>query len=362
VNEPLDPRLEDRLRAHFADRTASEPLPGGGGPLPSSLPTRSPRPLWQRPSLLAAAAAVLVVAGVAAGLALGGDDPEELDVVGPSSTTTSAPTTTTTTGATPTSSSTTAVPDPSAGVRSVIVAIDGLLGWWDGTRFVRGDAGDPVPASGGETYALVGVGHANASAVGSAPQDGCGLSDPPGVTIDVGLEYPADHLQPPPIAVSGVADVTPRPVVELGSQQDDVQAAVDALAELGIDDPSPGLAQVLRTDFEGDGVDEVLLVAERLSDPSTLFASPGDYSVLLLRQVVDEQVVTTVVAQSVANPGPGESPFVFVTRVAAVADLNGDGAMELVTRGVYYEGAGSAVVRVDPAGGVEELLAVGCGA
>ena len=98
--------------------------------------------------------------------------------------------------------------------------------------------------------------------------------------------------------------------MDLTSQAAYVQAAVAALADLGVDDPSPELVQLLRTDFEGDGVDEVLIVAERLSDPDTLFAQPGDYSVLLLRQVVDEQVVTTVVAESVADPGPDETPFV----------------------------------------------------
>jgi DNA-directed RNA polymerase specialized sigma24 family protein len=98
-------------------------------------------------------------------------------------------------------------------------------------------------------------------------------------------------------------------------------------------------------------------------DPlATLFAQPGDYSVLLLRRVIDEQVRTTIVASSVADPEPGESPFVFVTRVAAAADLNGDGVMELATRAVYYEGAATAVLRVDSAGGVDELLTVGCGA
>ena len=223
-----------------------------------------------------------------------------------------------------------------ADIRSVVVSVDGVLGWWFGARFVRG-RGQAVPVSGGETYTIVGL-DGTSTAIGSPPGPGCGLGDPEPVTIDVGLEYPEDRLAPLPIAVTGVPDPAPRPVVDLASQAAYVQAAVAALADLGVDDPSPELVQLLRTDFEGDGVDEVLIVAERLSDPDTLFAQPGDYSVLLLRQVVDEQV-TTVVAESVADPGPDETPFVQLTRVGAAADLDGDGTMELVTSGVYYEGA-----------------------
>jgi hypothetical protein len=359
VNEPLDPRLEDRLRAHFADRAANEPLPGA----PGAIPSREPRSWWQRPPLLAVAAAVLVVVAVTAGLvAAGDDDSEDLDVVGAGSTTTdtTAPSSTTT-GPPATTTTTTSPPNPAQDVRSVIVSIDGVLGWWDGTRYVRWDEGPLVPAEGGETYSIVGLGGPS-TAVGSPPGPGCGLGDPEPFSIDVGLEYPEDHVTPPPIAVSGVADPAPRPLVALGSQTAYVEAAAEALAGLGVDDPAPALVQVLRTDFEGDGVDEVLLVAERLSDPATLFAQPGDYSVLLLRQVIDGQVRTTIVASSVADPEPGESPFVFVTRVAAAADLNGDGVMELATRAVYYEGAATAALRVDSAGGVDELLTVGCGA
>jgi hypothetical protein len=361
VSEDLDPQLEDRLRAHFADRAAREPVPGGDRPAPTLRPDDT-RPWYRRPTLLAAAAALLVVAGLAAGLALGADDdPEGLDVVGPDSTETTAPSTSTSVPTTSTSTTTTAPPNPSSDVRALVVAVEGVLGWWDGSRFVRWDEGQLVPAEGGETYRLVGL-DGTSTAVGSPPEPGCGIGDPVPLTIDVGLEYPDDRLAPVPVAVAGVVEPAPRPVVAIGAQPAYVEAVSVALEELGVDDPSPELVQVLRTDFEGDGVDEVLLVVERLSDPNTLFAQAGDYSVVLLRQVVDEQVVTTVVASSIANPGPNETPFVNAYRVGAVADLNGDGTMELVTRGVYYEGSGTMAARILPGGGIEEVLSVGCGA
>ncbi|MGH9086434.1 MAG: hypothetical protein ACRDYW_13375 [Acidimicrobiales bacterium] len=349
MNDELDPALEDRLRAHFADRSARDQVPADGGP-PQARPTRR----WSR--LAAVAAAVALVAGVLA-LTLPDDEPKEtLDVVTSSSTTTTSATTTT-------AEATTTSRPPVASVRSVVVAVEGLLGWWDGSSFVAWTPGARVPATGGEVYDVVGIGMTPGTATGGTPEDGCQISEPPGVTIDVGLEYPEDFIGPPPIAVTGVADVLPRPAVEVAGDPTHVQAAAEVLATLGVDDDAPALAQVIRVDLEGDGVDELLVVAERLSDRATLYASPGDYSVLFLRQVVGGEVVTTVVAESVVPKDTREGEgFINLYRVSAIADLNGDGTMELMTRGVYYEGSGTAAHRVLHDGGVEQLFAVGCGA
>jgi hypothetical protein len=308
---------------------------------------------------------VLVVTAVAAGLALAGDDdPEDLDVVGPSTTTT-VPTTTTTLGVTPptveaTGTTTTAPPPPPNDVRSVIVSIDGVLGWWDGTRFVSPSEGLSVPVVGGERYTIVGL-DGTTTAVGSAPEEGCEL---PGqqVTIDLGIERPSDRLDPGPISITGVPDPAPRSPTVLASQQVYVDAAVAGLRGLGVEDPSPDLVQVLRVDLDGDARDEVLLVAERMSDTYSLLAAPGDYSVVLLRQVIDEEVVTSVVYSSVAEADPEFTPYVGFARLAAMADLDGDGTMEVVFAAFGYEGTQMLASRVLPTGGAEQVLDNYCGA
>ena len=354
---PLDAELEDRLRAHFADRAATEPLPGDGAP---PLAPRTAQVWWHRPQVLAVAAAVLVVALLGA-VALRDDDPEDLETTNPSTTTTEAtvPETTTTaildTTTTSPPSTTTTVP-PASTVRSVIVGAEGVLGWWDGSRFVRWDRGE-VPLRGGEEYVVVGL-DGTSTAAGDAPRSGCAIAEPYGWQVDVdGLEY-LPGIQPTRLAVTGVSDPTPRPVESIGAGPY-VGIAAAALAELGIDDPSPDLVQVLRTDFEGDGVDEVLLVAERLADPVNLFAETGDYSALLLRQVVDGEPVTTVV--DVSHAQPQEIPFVYVSRASAVLDVNGDGVMELGVWNRYYEGGATALYVVDPVGGAERVIDMSCG-
>jgi hypothetical protein len=314
-------------------------------------PTRPPP--WRRPAVVVVAVAVVLTA-VTAVFARSTDEQGPAAAPDTSAPTTGAPSPTTADGS--------ATGAGAASVRSVIVAVEGVLGWWDGARFVPAGRGE-VPAEGGESYTLVGIGHQPRTARGAAPEDGCRSSDPAGITIDVGLEQPEPGVdERPPIAVSGVTDLVPRPVDVLPSHPTYVDAAAEALAELSSEDTEPQLRQVVRTDFEGDGRDEVLLVAEQTSGPDAVLAEVGDHSAVLLRQVVEGQVVTTVVAEAIVTRSDDDEAAGFlVTRVVAVADLNGDGVTELVTQGRGPDGSRTTVHRVDPRGGVEEVLTVACG-
>lgn len=300
-------------------------------------------------------AVAVVLTAVAAVFARSTDEQAPAAAPDTSAPTTGAPSTITTADGSATGAG-------AASVRSVIVAVEGVLGWWDGARFVPAGRGE-VPAEGGESYTLVGIGHQPRTARGAAPEDGCRSSDPAGITIDVGLEQPEPGVdERPPIAVSGVTDLVPRAVDVLPSHPIYVDAAAEALAERSSEDPEPQLHQVVRTDFEGDGRDEVLIVAEKTSGPDAVLAEVGDHSAVLLRQVVDGQVVTTVVAEAiVTRSDDDDAAGLLVTRVVAVADLNGDGVTELVTQGRGRDGSRTTVHQVDPRGGVEEVLSVECG-
>jgi hypothetical protein len=104
-----------------------------------------------------------------------------------------------------------------------------------------------------------------------------------------------------------------------------------------------------------------VIVTERIADPG-LYARAGDYSFVLLRRLVGEAVVTTVVAESVPDLTPNTTPFVQSHRVAAMADLNGDGRMEITVANRQYEGAGVAVHELQPDGAVPVVMEVDCGA
>ncbi len=247
-------------------------------------------------------------------------------------------------------------------VTPVVVGPESVAGWWNGREWVKADKGpDEVPVKGGEQYKIVQLGRPEATAAGSSPQPGCETN--PG-TSDIkipGLERRGGGA--PPIAVSNVGDPVPRAARALSPASKTYKDASFAVLDgLGVADSDPTVVQVVAADFDGDGKDEVVVVAEYLADQTGLFAQAGDYSVVYLRRVIDEKVRTTVIEQSIPAPAPGETPFISSHRVSAVADLNGDGRMELALSSRYYEGAGVMFYELRPDGGFALILGSGCGA
>jgi hypothetical protein len=60
---------------------------------------------------------------------------------------------------------------------------------------------------------------------------------------------------------------------------------------------------------------------------------------------------------------PDEAPLVYSFSIGAVADLNGDGRMEIVIAAAYYEGLGVEVWEWVPADQAPALqISQGCGA
>ncbi len=245
----------------------------------------------------------------------------------------------------------------------VIVGAGGLLGWWDGA-WER--AADPagVPLEAGSTFQIVGPTGVVGTAVGAAPAPGCEIIEE---HVDVDLEpSPYDQFDPfgsKPIGIVADWDLVPHPVSELPLDSPSyTQIVADHLASRGFDDPQPEIVQLYRVDLEGDGSDEVVIVADNHGGE---FFQQGVYSLVLVRRVVDEEVQTAVLHESIVpyDLGPDEFPFSVVARVAAIADLDDDGAMELAVDSAYYEGAGTEVWDyLDDDLGFVSVLLTGCGA
>lgn len=245
----------------------------------------------------------------------------------------------------------------------VVVGPDSVAGWWDGSRWVRAGGSSPVPVEGGESYKLVGLDSEVGQAAGSEVMEGC--EPVPGSSkIEIeGLQRSfTDPLEETRIAVTGVADPVPRRAVQVPSSAAYAEAARSLLAERGVQVEDPNIVQVVSVDLDGDGRDEVAVVAERIADQQGLSGRPGDYSLVFVRSFAGEQVVTSVIAETVAEDEPGVTPFVQSHRVSAAADLNGDGRMELAVAGKYYEGAGVVFYELGRDGRMSDILSSGCGA
>jgi hypothetical protein len=202
------------------------------------------------------------------------------------------------------------------------------------------------------------VGEPVTAATGGTPRiAGCIEDDHYEIDVGFGQTGPTDDT---PVAVSGVADVHPRPVTVLNPAAPEYRTAAGrVLASLGIQDPDPQVRQVVRADLDGDGADEVLVRAERLVDRESLSPVEGEYSVLFLRRLVGGAVRDTVLFSDTAHL-EAESRYMMAFDVGAVADLNGDGRMEVVIGIKYYEGSS---VQVHELHGdtLAPVLGLGCG-
>lgn len=147
------------------------------------------------------------------------------------------------------------------------------------------------------------------------------------------------------VAIGTGADWNPMPRVPAEMTKSAAAAAYSRvvagiLRTKGLPKAKPQNIRAWRIDLEGDGVEEVLLEAGTWPKLITPSARAGDYSMLVLRQIIRGKVRDTLLAgEFVKKRVEFGAPSRYT--LSAVADLNGDGRMEFVVYGEYYEGGGS---------------------
>lgn len=133
------------------------------------------------------------------------------------------------------------------------------------------------------------------------------------------------------------------------------------LRRKGIVRPVVKIKEAFRVDLEGDGVEEVVLSATYYKEGLSPGAAVGDYSVVLLRKAIGK-VVTDHMLQGDFYTKKVQFGAPLEFHITAIADLNGDGKMEVVTHAAYYEGSGSNTFEMKNGRPVEvKELEIGCG-
>jgi hypothetical protein len=184
-----------------------------------------------------------------------------------------------------------------------------------------------------------------------------------GPTIDVEVAAP----DPPGFGYNAVAVIAqpwplkPRPVAATATAPDAYRALGEAaFADEPVDATQGDIEQLVVADLDGDGTDEALASFEFVQ-PSIGPGTPGDLAALLIIDV-DTRVADTVLLTAVDQAADSDTfPLIERYRVLDVADLNGDGRMEVLVHAWYYEGAAVIVYTYDD-GELTEVLSAGCGA
>lgn len=278
----------------------------------------------------------------------------------PATTTLPSPTTTTLTSTTtttlpPTTTTSSAGLEGNWADQPLITTGFGALGWWDGNVWLWAEEEGELPVVGGEDYQVAALGPS--AVITGGPQDL--VCEPLGL---LGVDLVGGHLLgewpgPYGVAISAAWEVQPHLFESFIDNGTYAEVARGLLAERGLVVPNPRIKQLYRTDLEGDGVNEVLVVAEDIQ--GSYFPRVGDYSIVFLRKIVEGTVETAILGESVITD---EDSFVIGFSVGGVADLNGDAKMEVVISAAYYEGLGVEVWEyVDDDLGPTLQLSLGCG-
>jgi hypothetical protein len=171
----------------------------------------------------------------------------------------------------------------------------------------------------------------------------------------------ASRVQQKPPATYGLIapwKASPRAIQALPLQNAVYQKVVaEELKKRGIKAPVV-MSQIYKTDLDGDGTDEVILVAQRPAiDATSINPSGGgnwavnayDYALVMVRKISNGAVKNFVLSDNhitkdfdslVFGNGNGEPPPRFSIWLSGVADLSGDGTMELLLERVLFEGGG----------------------
>lgn len=101
---------------------------------------------------------------------------------------------------------------------------------------------------------------------------------------------------------------------------------------------APKLRQVVRVDLDGDGSEEVFIVADNV-DATVPVTLANTYSLVLFRCLKNGRVETTALRENYNHEdieGMADSPNAY--KISFFVDLDGNGVMETIVYGRYYEG------------------------
>ena len=138
-----------------------------------------------------------------------------------------------------------------------------------------------------------------------------------------------------------------------------LQALTDYLTANGVESPDSRIEQIVRADLDGDGTDEILLAATRFVEPTGHSVQAGDYSLVLMRKLTADGVVTQRVLGEIYT---SEEALAFPPSytLQGILDVNADGRLEVLVYRQVWEGHGTILFELR-GDWLEEALRLVCG-
>ena len=135
------------------------------------------------------------------------------------------------------------------------------------------------------------------------------------------------------------------------------------LLNAGLKKPVVNITEGYKIDLDGDGQDEAIIVASNFKHGVSELTgvgrqtAPGDYALVIVRKIIRGKVQNIFLVKDIRS-GTNEGGLQRGYHISGIADLNGDGRMEIALYGAYYEGSSSDIFELN---GAKLKAVLGCG-
>ncbi|MDR1538871.1 MAG: hypothetical protein LBU32_12920 [Clostridiales bacterium] len=254
------------------------------------------------------------------------------------------------------------------GAGSVVVYAGVLLGGWNGAWVTANDAAEGIV--GGETYNLYSSSGPEGTGEGSA------LSASDGNSFADGIIITSNGSRFMDLAVTGEAKCGKYESLNTNLVSY-INLVKKLLSENGLEDENVHIQQIIKTDLENDGFDEIIVASSNLGFDD---AKQGLYSFLAMEKIIKGNIETIVLFKDIEektqvgfeqnsyrflgfseafaslNENDANNGFMSKYKLSMAVDVNLDGAMELLVESTQNAGRIIYVISVDKAGVAETVL------